>query len=65
MRITIDEVLQKHNKTRYWLSREIGCKYQNLVKLCNGETKSITFDLIERITKALDCTPNDIFDVNK
>lgn len=63
MRITIDKVLNTHQRTRYWLSQTIDCNYQSLVKLCNNETSSISFDTISKICNALNCTPNDIFDL--
>lgn len=61
MKITIDDLLKAHDKTRYWLSKEIGLAYPNLKKLCDNETTSIKFELIEKICNALECTPNDIF----
>lgn len=60
MRIVIDEILEKQNKSRYWLSKEIGYTYPSLMKLCNNETDSIKFDVLEKICIALGCTPNDI-----
>ena len=63
MRVKIDNVLQDRNKSRYWLSQQLGCNYQSLVKLCSGETSSISFDLMTRICEALNCEPNDIFDI--
>ena len=41
-----------------------GC---NISNICNGDTKSIRLDTIEKICQALNCTPNDIFtnDTNK
>ena len=62
MKINIDEKLNELGKTRYWLSKEVGITYQNIMRLCNGQTNSIKFDLIEKICKALNCTPNDIFE---
>lgn len=64
MRIKIDSVLQDRGKSRYWLSQQLNCSYQSLVKLCNGETSSISFDLMSRICITLKCTPNDIFDLD-
>jgi putative transcriptional regulator len=61
MKINIDEILKQQGKTRYWLSKQIGFTYPNLVKLCNNETSSIRFDILYKICIALNCTPNDIF----
>jgi putative transcriptional regulator len=60
MKITIDDVLEKRGRSRYWLAGEIDMRYHNLVKICNGKTHSISFDVLERICRALHCTPNDI-----
>lgn len=64
MILQIDEILRQKNKTRYWLSKQINVTYPNIVKLCNNETNSIKFDILERICKTLVCTPNDILILN-
>ena len=61
--LQIDELLRQNNKTRYWLANEINMGYPNLMKLCNNETDSIHFDILENICKALNCTPNDILKI--
>jgi putative transcriptional regulator len=61
MYVAIDDRLKELDKTRYWLAKTIKCNYQSMAKLCNNETNGITFDLLERLLYALDCTPNDIF----
>ena len=60
MRVNIDTILEKQGKTRYWLAKEAGYSYPNLMKLCNGETESVKFEVLEGICKALDCSLNDI-----
>lgn len=65
MIITIDELLAKKNKTRYWLSKKINITYQNLCNLADNKTTSIKFDILENICLALECTPNDILKLNK
>ena len=63
MRVTIDNVLRQRDKSRYWLSQQTRINYQNIIRLCNGETKSVNFESIDKICIALSCTPNDIFDI--
>lgn len=63
MKILIDDILKKKNKTRYWLSNEIDLGYQSLMRICNNETSSIRFEILEKICLALDCTPNDIIQI--
>ncbi len=63
MKVCIDEILKTQNKTRYWLSKEINFTYPNLMKLCNNETISIRFDVLEKICNVLNCSPNDILKI--
>jgi putative transcriptional regulator len=63
--ITIDEVLDKRGRTMYWLAKETDLNYVNLIKLCNNKNTQVSFDVIEKICNALECTPNDIMKINK
>lgn len=63
MKIKIDDVLAKHNKSRYWLAKKINITWQNMANLCNNKTTSVKFETIENICLALNCEPNDIFDI--
>lgn len=58
--LRVNEILSEKDKTPYWLSKQTGISPNNIGKICNGETTNIRFDTIEKICKALDCTPNDI-----
>lgn len=58
--VKIDELLKKKNKTRYWLSKEIGMGYSNLMNLANGNTSSVKFNILEKICNKLDCKPGDL-----
>lgn len=61
-KLKVKEVLEKQNKTAYWLSKQTGISPNNIGKICNGETLNIRFDTLEKICKALNCTPNDIIE---
>ena len=63
MIINIDKILDNKGKTRYWLAKEVGITYPNLVKLCNNKTESIKFDILNKICNILECTPNDILTI--
>lgn len=62
MKIRIDYLLHEKNKTRYWLAKEVGVTYPNLCKLADNKTESIKFEIMERICKKLDCSPNELLD---
>ena len=61
-KLKVKEVLEKQNKTAYWLSKQTGISPNNIGKICNGETLNIRFDTLEKICKSLNCTPNDIIE---
>ncbi len=60
--IKIQELLQKQNKTKYWLMKETEITFQSLTDLINNKNKGIKFETLEKICKALNCTPNDIIE---
>lgn len=60
MKIKIDDRLKTMNKTRYWLHKETGITYANIVRICNNNTTSIHLETLNKICTVLDCTPNDI-----
>ena len=64
LKLRINEILKKENRSMYWLSKKTGISANNIQKMCNGETNSIRFTSIETICKALNCSINDLFDSN-
>lgn len=60
IKIDIDNLLKKNNKTKYWLCKSMNITSHNLNKIINGETTSISFKYIEEFCKYLNCTPNEL-----
>ena len=60
MRFKIDNILKERKSSRYQLAKQTGISEQALGRICRNETSSIEFNTIEKICKALNCTPNDI-----
>jgi putative transcriptional regulator len=48
------------DRSRYWLARETGISEGNLRKLARGQTTSIKFENLEKICRALGCSPGDM-----
>lgn len=65
VQLNLENILDKKNKTKYWLSKETNISYGNISKMCNNETKSISFEVLSKLLIALDCAPNDLFEVIK
>ena len=53
-------MLKEKDKTKYWLYKQLGMSYQNFNKMINNETKSIQYEMIEKMCRILDCTPNEL-----
>ena len=65
VRLAIDEILEKRfgsdeAKTAYRLALETGINHGMLWKLRHNQVKTIRLDVIEKLCKALECTPNDL-----
>lgn len=63
--INVKEILKEKKKSKYWLIKEMGCSYQAISDVMNNNTKGIRFETIEKLCDVLDCTPNDIFKIEK
>ena len=64
IRLKIAELLERRGKTRYWLSRRMGISYQNVCRMVGGRTRGIRFETLETLCQVLDCTPNDLFELD-
>lgn len=63
VKMNIIELLQKRNKTKYWLCQQMNITSRNLNRIIRGETTSISFKYIEEFCENLNCTPGDLFSV--
>jgi len=63
LKITIDEVLKEKGKTKYWLIKETELNFHTVTNLVKNKTTAINFETLEKICKALECSPNDIFEI--
>ncbi|MBW9154888.1 helix-turn-helix domain-containing protein [Clostridium tagluense] len=59
-KILIDELLAVKGKTRYWLAKQVGVTYPNMVNLIEGKTKLVKFETLEKICNILECKLTDI-----
>ncbi|HSE22681.1 MAG TPA: helix-turn-helix transcriptional regulator [Pyrinomonadaceae bacterium] len=60
--IRIDQLLQKHGRTFYWLAKETGVSHTTLWRLKKRKALGINFDTLEKLCSALDCQPGDILE---
>lgn len=64
VRLNVLELLQQQGRTKYWLYKQLGMSYQNFSKMVNNETQSIKLERIETLCMLLNCTPNDLFQID-
>ncbi len=60
IQIKVDELLQGHGRTFYWLSKETGISHTTLWRLKKGKALGINFDTLEKLCHALSCEPGDV-----
>ena len=65
VKVNIEELLKKKGKTKYWLCNQMNITHHNLKKIILGLTTSISFKYIEEFCYYLDCTPEDLFTIEK
>ena len=60
IKLDVLRILEQQGKTKYWLYKQLGMRYQNFSKMVNNETKSIRYENIETMCLLLNCTPNEL-----
>lgn len=58
--IRIEQLLEERGKTFYWLAKQTGIGHTSLWRLRHEQAKSISFDRLERICRALECEPGEL-----
>ena len=58
--VRVDELLEKHGRSFYWLAKETGVSHTTLWRLKKGKALGINFGTLERICRGLNCQPGDV-----
>jgi len=64
VKLRINELLERKGRTAYWLAIETGINHAVIAKLRHNRAKSIRFDVLESLCRALECEPTDLLHVN-
>ncbi|UQZ90476.1 XRE family transcriptional regulator [Deltaproteobacteria bacterium Smac51] len=64
IRLRVLEIITEQGKSKYSINKHIGMSAQNFNKMLNNETKSIKYENIETLCLLLNCTPNDLFEID-
>lgn len=60
IQIKVKELLKKQKKSKYWFVKNMEGGYQSLSKMMENKTKSISFEVLEKMCDLLDCEVGDI-----
>ena len=62
IKLQLETLLKRQEKTLYWLASPEGAdvEYATLWRLKEGKSKSISFELLDKICTALKCQPGDL-----
>jgi len=58
--LRIDELLDAHGRSFYWLAKETGISHTTLWRLKKGKALGINFSTLEGICRTLNCQPGDV-----
>ena len=60
LKLNIEELLEKKGKTKYWLWKQTKLTYSNFDNLIKNRTKSIRYENLEKICRALLTKVHDV-----
>ena len=63
--IRLDELLEEHGRTFYWLAKETGISHTTLWRLKKGKALGINFATLVKICRGLNCQPGDVLRLAK
>lgn len=63
--VKIDELLEKHERTFYWLAKQTGISHTTLWRLKKGKAVGINFPTLEKVCEALECQPGDVLKLKR
>ncbi len=63
--MNVQNLLNEKKKTRYWLVKEMQTTYKTVNKICDNTLTGLQLETIEKLCEILDCTPNDLFMIDK
>jgi putative transcriptional regulator len=58
--VRLDELLEEHGRSFYWLAKETGISHTTLWRLKKGKALGINFDTLEKVCLGLSCQPGDV-----
>ena len=64
IKVKLLDILKKEERSLNWVSTKTGISYSTLHKLSSGDTKSVSFDVLDKICSLFKCNIEDILEHN-
>lgn len=61
VKLRVLEILEERNLSKYWLYKRMDMSYQNFNRMVIGETYSIRFETLEKLSNVLNCPIGELF----
>lgn len=65
IKLNIQNLLDKQNKTRYWLVKHMESNYETINRLCDNKSVALQLETIEKLCNVLECEPSDLFTIKQ
>jgi putative transcriptional regulator len=56
----LNEMLERREKSLYWLQQQTGISYTALLKLRKDRARSVDYGVLDKICAVLDCEPGEL-----
>jgi len=63
IKVKLKQLLKDKDKSLLALSNETGISYNTLHRIKENTAQGITYEVLEKICINLDCTPNDLLEI--
>lgn len=64
IKVKLLDILKKEERSLNWVATKTGISYSTLHKLSNNDTKSVSFDVLDKICSLFKCNIEDILEHN-
>lgn len=61
LKLNVAQKLKDSGKSKYWLHKQFAMTYQNFCGMLDNKTKSIKYEVLEKLTEIFNCSIDDLF----
>ena len=65
IKLNVQNILDEQKKTRYWLVKNMESNYETVNRICDNKAVALQLETIEKLCLLLDCSPSDLFIIER